>query len=152
MLKQEPVVDFLAPLAEAANAADSQAFIAACECMDWSLARADDYLRAVQLALAAGAQISAREIAIEGATHFPEHAELAKAARILAPPRVIQSEYSSDREAMQLNRQWLDAHGAEFKGQWVAVSAGRFVASATTAAELRQRVELSRAVLITHAS
>jgi len=46
----------------------------------------DEYVRAIAQALATGDPVRARALAMEGAEHYPQHAELHTYAHVLAPP------------------------------------------------------------------
>src|SRR6478672_1401696 len=87
--QQNPLTDEkMAALQAAAEAKDEFGFVAARKAIDWAARPAEDFVRAVQWALLAGAFVAARNLAAEGATHYPDHAELQKMAYILAPPTV----------------------------------------------------------------
>jgi len=76
----------------AAEAADERRFISAYASVDWTQQPPDAIMRVVRLAITADAPLVARKLATEGAQRHPEHVELQKASRILAPPRVIRSD------------------------------------------------------------
>ena len=68
------------------------------------------------------------KIATEGLEHYPDHAELQKYADILAPPkvRVVPRDRSRD---VQANLEWIQQNRAEYRGRWVAIKNGEFLAS-----------------------
>ncbi len=70
-----------ARLESAAGAGDERGFVEACTYIDWTIQPPNATMRAVRLAIAAGAPLSARRLAMEGAQRHPQHAELQKAAR-----------------------------------------------------------------------
>jgi len=111
----------------AAAAGDERAFLAAKDAVDWETRPADDFLRAVQLALSAGAHMAARNLATQGARRFPDHSKLEKFARILAPPRVLRVP-ARPNAGIRANRDWLMAHGVQYRGQWVALHEGQLLA------------------------
>ncbi len=119
--------DVLARLEAAARVGDEQAFLAAKDAVDWDARPAGDFLRAVQLALSAGAHIAARHLAAQGAARYPDSAELQKYARVLAPPQVIRAT-AQPNAGLRANRDWIMAHGAEYHGQWVALRNGQLLA------------------------
>jgi hypothetical protein len=106
--KELPAREEMAQLeaaAEASTVYDVAPFVAAYEAIDWEERTADDYARAIQLALSAGAGAHpiTRKLAMEGSERYPDHAELQKAAYILAPPKVI---LSTLRVIHQLKVMW----------------------------------------------
>jgi len=127
----EPVVvaaedDAMARLESAATAGDERAFLAAKNAVDWEARPAADFLRAVQLALSAGAHMAARNLAAQGAQRFPDHSKLEKFASILAPPRVLRVP-ARPNAGVRANRDWLMTHGAQHHGQWVALREGQLL-------------------------
>jgi hypothetical protein len=116
----------MARLDAAATAGDERAFLAAKDAVDWETRPAADFLRAIQLALSAGAHMAARNLAAQGVQRFPHHSELAKYARILAPPRVIRTP-ARPNAGLRANRDWLMTHGTQYCGQWVALREGQLL-------------------------
>jgi hypothetical protein len=133
-------------VAEAGN--NETAFVQAASEIDWSRRPAADFARAVRLALAAGAHLLARNLATQGARLYPDHAELGKMARILAPPRVVRADLPPV-PSLQANQDWLRAHSDGYRGQWVALRDGIFLAAAATARQLRAHLKSIDGVLIT---
>lgn len=132
--------DDLAMLETAAEKGDEAAFVKAASEIDWTRRPATDFVRAVRLALAAGAHLMARKLADQGHRLHSDHEELAKMARILAPPRVTRTGLPSD-PSVRANRAWLEAHANEYKGQWVALRNGQLLAVGSTAQELKAQLE-----------
>src|SRR5438105_15313191 len=79
-------------------------------------------------ALKQGEHLRARELAMSGAAEFPDDPYLAKAGRILAPPKVI-GHYPPNPKA-GLDVKWLKQHAHEYAGQWVALNEGEFIGAA----------------------
>ena len=140
--------DGMARLEAAAHASDEMAFLDARRAIDWSKRPAHDFTQAVRWALEAGAYRAATLLATEGAERFPRHAELAKMARILAPPRVIRSDLPPDPSVAD-NMNWLRAHRDEYRGQWVALRAGALLGTGDSFGELADRIADIKGVLIT---
>lgn len=140
--------DGIAVLEIAAEVGDETAFVRAASEIDWSQRPAADFARAVRLALAAGAHLLARNLAAQGAKLHPDHLELRKMARVLAPPRVVRTDIPS-LPSLQANHAWLRAHGGEYRGRWVALQDGMLLATAATARQLRAYLESTDGVLIT---
>ena len=140
--------DGLARLEAAAHAGDETAFLDARRAIEWSKRSAKDFTQAVRWALEAGAYRAATLLATEGAERFPRHAELAKMARILAPPRVIRSDLPPD-PSIAAGMDWLRAHRDEYLGQWVALRAGVLLGTGNSFGELANRIGDIKGVLIT---
>jgi len=119
--------DAMARMESAAATGDERAFLAAKDALDWETRPAEDFLRAVQLALSAGAHMAARNLAAQGAARFPDHPRLAKFAYILAPPRVFRAP-AQPNAGIRANRDWMMAHGAQYHGRWVALREGQLLA------------------------
>jgi hypothetical protein len=140
--------DGMAGLKAAAHAGDELAFLDARRAMDWNKRSAKDFCQAVRWALEAGAYRAATLLATEGAERFPRHAELAKMARILAPPRVIRSDLPPD-PSIAADMDWLRARRDEYLGQWVALRAGVLLGTGSSFGELADRIGDIKGVLIT---
>ena len=140
--------DGMAALIVAAQEGDESAFIEAANEIDWLQRSPADYARAVRLALAAGAHRLARRLAVQGVERYPEHPVLQKMARILAPPRVVETEKPSTT-SVRANQGWLRTHADRYKGQWVALRDGALLASAETAKELKRHLDSTDGVMLT---
>jgi hypothetical protein len=125
--------------AEASTVYDVSPFVAAYEAIDWGGRTADDYDHAIHLALGIGAGLVAQELAMEGAKRYPAHAELQKAAYILAPPKVTVSTRPPD-PAAKGNMAWLKKHWDEYRGHWVALRGGQLLAVADSLDGLIEQV------------
>lgn len=139
--------DLLSQLARAAEAADAQAFVAAYQLIDWSTCTADEFERAIQWALTAGAHLAARALATTGAAQFPDNAELQKAARILAPPKLLRRLPADP--TIRANHEWLRNHRMDYHGQWVALRNGQLLASGDSLQALTAVCEISPELLFT---
>lgn len=131
----------------ASQAGNIGAFIHATQEIDWSQRTTAEIADAVRWALAAGAHLTARKLATEGAQMYPQDAELAKMARILAPPKYLGS--SPADPSVGDNVRWLRYHAGEYRGQWLAVRNGQLVATALTIKQLMMHVEDRKNTLIT---
>ena len=140
--------DGLARLEIAAETGDEAAFVQAASKIDWSGRSGSDFARAVRLALAAGAHLLARNLANQGHRLYLHHEELAKMARILAPPRVVSANLPPD-PSVRVNLGWMRAHAAEYRGRWVALKEGMLLASAPTARELRDQLPTTADLFLT---
>ena len=140
--------DGIAVLEIAAETGDEEVFVRAANEIDWSQRPATDLAQAVRLALATGAHLLARKLADYGHRLYPHYEELAKMARILAPPRVVRTDIPP-APSLQANQEWLRVHGDEYRGQWVALRDGILLATAATTRQLRAYLESTDGVLIT---
>jgi hypothetical protein len=140
--------DGMGALELAAEAGDERAFIQAARQIDWLERSAADFSRAVHLALKAGAHLLARNLAAEGARLHPEHSELQKMDRVLAPPRIVCTHVPPD-PSVRANAEWLRTHAAGHRGRWVALKNGMLVASAPNARELKEQLPGVQGILLT---
>jgi Arc/MetJ-type ribon-helix-helix transcriptional regulator len=108
----------------------------------------DDYLQALAVALRTGEFGRARQLALDGAARYPEHAELTKAARVLAPPTVTRAPHPHSAN-IPANRAWLKAYRHTYAGQWVALRDGHFLAAAPSFDALAAQVDATPDVLMT---
>ena len=131
--------DGMVALEIATQAGDERAFVQAASEIDWVQRSAADFVQTVRLALAAGAHLLADRLADNGHHLHPQHEELAIMAHILAPPRVVRTYLAPDPSG-RANSEWMDVCAAEYRGQWVALRDGIFLASAASARELKQQL------------
>lgn len=126
-------------LEAAAHDGNETEFIAAAKTIDWEDCTAEEYIKAVKLALSAAAYLKARLLATDGAKRYNDDAELQKYAHVLAPPKVLPNHTLAD-PTIRKNRDWLMEHGDEYPGQWVALRGGEFLGAAPTLKELIQKI------------
>ena len=143
-------VDVMARMEVAAAAGDERAFLAAKDAIDWESRTPANFLRAIQLALAAGAHMAARNLAAQGATRYPDNVDLEKYARVLAPPRVLRSD-APPQPGLRANRDWLMTHGSQYRGQWVALRQGQLLGVADSLVALKKLIGDTPNVLLTKA-
>ncbi len=142
-------VDYeMAQLAAAAQAGDGSAFVAIQQAMDWSRRPPPDFIRAAQLALAAGAHHAARILSAQGAERYPGDRELQKYARILAPPKVIRRALPP-HPTLKANRDWLMSKGNQYRGQWVALRNGELLTVAGSLKSLVDEIGDTTGILVT---
>jgi hypothetical protein len=148
--KKKPSLEALLmqALEKAAAAHEDAAFVALANAVNWSSQPAETVMHGVKLALKAGAFLFARELSADGSKRYPEHAELAKAARILAPPKVIRSDLPP-RPWVKANREWLKEHARDYRGRWVALRKGKLAAVADSFEEVVAHVGNVKGVLLT---
>ncbi len=90
---------------------------------------AEEIVAAITKALASGHHACASQLAIDGAQQYPDHDELQKYGRILAPPTVGKPMPTTPkaRTALKANNAWLRAHWHEHRGSWIALHAGHLL-------------------------
>jgi len=108
----------------------------------------DGYLQALAWALRTGEFGRARQLGLDGAARYPDHAELTQAARVLAPPTVARAPHPHTAN-IPANRAWLKAHRHAYAGQWVALRDGHFLAAAPSFDALAAQVDATPDVLMT---
>jgi hypothetical protein len=138
----------LTALEMAAAMKDEMAFVRAANEIDWSQRSAADFARSVRLALGTGAHELARRLAAQGSRLHPEHPELQKMGRVLAPPRVVRTGLPPV-PSLSLNHDWLRTHRDEYRGQWVALKDGILLQTTATARQLWANLKSTPGVLIT---
>ena len=134
-------------LEETVEKSNEEGFIRAIEGIDWSQKSAAEFARAARLALSVGVYLIARRLAEQGTKLHPHNAELRKMAQIFAPPRLIST--VPPQSAVQSNDEWLRNHAAEYRGQWVAVKAGKLLATEGSLKELNEQIENISDTLLT---
>jgi len=142
--------DEILRLEEAAQAEDEMKFIEASRLVDWNRCTADEYIRAIRLALKAGAHFQARKLAQEGGVRFTDHAEMQKYANGLAPAKIVSPGLPPDTNAAA-DMQWLKTNGENYRCQWIALQAGVLLATAPTGKQLLEQLEnpKDKSILIT---
>lgn len=143
---EEP--DVMARLRAASAQGDERAFIRVCQTINWQIRSADDHIAAIQLALAAGAHLAARHLALEAAQRFPDHVEIQKYAHVLSPPSVTKSTLPAD-PSVKANRDWLSTHGDLYRGQWIVLHNGQLLAAASSPDALNVEIGNTRGTLMT---
>lgn len=141
----EHKLDLLAALAEVQ---DAEGFARAVKSIDWDNQHSEDTLRAVNLALEAGAYLTARELSALGASLFPDNAELRKFAETLAPARII-ARRAAQGQGIRANRDWLKEHSEAYRGKWIGLRDGTLVAVAESLDELKNSGVIAKNTLIT---
>jgi hypothetical protein len=116
---------------EAAAAAPNEfvgemAFVTAYRAIDWGSKPAADFVRAIRLALEAGAHMAARKLAQTGAEKYPEDEALQRWAYLLAPPKVTVLKQPPN-PGITANRDWMKANWETYQGKWVALRSGELL-------------------------
>ena len=119
----------------AVDSKDETTFIRIYQAIAWEQRSAEDILIAIDLALAVGAYLAARKLAMKGIQKYPNHRELKKMSTLLAPPKITVSKRKPD-PGIRANRDWLKNNRAEYTGSWVALRNGKLLHSAHSADQL----------------
>jgi hypothetical protein len=114
-----------------ANAASSAVFVDAVDSIDWRNQPPALFKQAVDMALSLEAIHLARRLADLGHELHPDHVGLARIARIIAPPRVIDANRPPVK-GISATMEWLEHHAKDYRSQWVAVQAGEFLGAAAS--------------------
>jgi len=138
----------LAELRAAAEAGDERAFSRAVNAIDWRIQSSEDFVKATQLALEAGAFGAARQLSTLGAELHPGEPAIERYRYVLAPPRVVGRRPASGN-SVRANRDWLKAHREEYRGQWVGLADGVLLGAALSFEDLVSRIGKPKDVLIT---
>ena len=80
---------------------------------------AESFVNEIRYALALGNYKKAQQLASKGSNRFPENEELAKAVKILAPPKITTSK-SNSQNSLSANRDWIKENRQKYQGEWVA--------------------------------
>ena len=147
-LDSSPIDPMMSQLESAAQKGDERAFVVTQRHIDWQRRSPEDFIRAIQFALAAGAHLAARNLSALGAARFPNREDLQKYARVLAPPKVTRRNPASDL-GWKANRDWLTTNSDEYQGRWVALRNGELVGSADTLKALSGKLSETRDLLLT---
>ena len=148
LTSDHPAPDYeMLRLETAAQAGSEREFLATYRRMNWSRRSPEDIMQAVQWALAAGAHLAARNLSARGAALYPDHAELQKYARVLAPPKVIRRD--PPRPSIRADHNWLKANRERFRGQWIALRNGELLGAAPTLQTLTNKVGKSSEIFFT---
>lgn len=93
----------------------------------------------IQVALHIGAHETARELASLAVEKYPRDQKIQDLANLLAPPKILASNLPADPK-VHLNVQWIEQHGQDFRGQWIALENGELRGAAQTLDELIGKV------------
>ena len=135
-------------LAYAALERDQKVFVEGKRLINWERQPARNYIKGVRLALDSGADLIARELAMDGASRYPDNEDLQKLAHILAPPRLVESNIPA-KPSVKSNNDWLFANTQNYRGKWVALRSGELLHIGDTVEEVRAQIKNIEGVLIT---
>jgi hypothetical protein len=99
-----------------------------------------DFIQAMNDALERGSLNEASKLSVEAIAHYPEHEEIQKYARILAPPKTTFHKLPPDPYA-KIHQDWVMQHRVDYRGRWIALRQGELIADAASADELADKIE-----------
>lgn len=140
----------MALLESAAQADNGMGFVTILKSIHWETRPAEDYIKAIRLALAAGFHPSAWEMVDKGAKRFPDHPDLQKMAKLFAPARVIHAHLPPNNDAAE-NIRWLKENRGKYQGKWVALKGSQLLAVGESYHEVIDQIgnPKGRGILIT---
>lgn len=119
--------------------------------IDWDSAAVELFRQAVEMAMMLGAPKLARELVNLGLERFADDERLVRAAHVLAPPKLIRT-YPAAGPELSASLDWFKEHAPKYRGQWVAVDAGKLLGAAASREELVKQVGSSfhSETIVTH--
>jgi hypothetical protein len=111
------------------NEASNSLFTEAVATLDWCNKPAWFFKQAIGLALQLELSTIAHKLTSMGCELYPGDADLKRAERVLAPPKVIETARPS-RKGLSESMAWLQHHAVEYRGVWVALEAGELIGTA----------------------
>lgn len=103
----------------------------------------ETFLEEIRVALNAGSQTGAREVAERGLSLYPDHPELHRLHRALRPGevRTVSGYKVPDRRE---SFDWIRKNSKNYRGQWIAVLDSRLVAASPKLSEVLDVIQKSR--------
>lgn len=99
----------------------------------------EEFIEAMRTALNRGDFYAAQQLSFEAIEQYPDHAEVKKVARILAPPVITTSQAPPGRN-LWINQDWIKQNRMQYRGQWVALKDGQLLAHGKNIDELVEQV------------
>lgn len=122
--------------------------IQATKSLDLSDAKAQEFIQAINQALAAGAHTQARQIAAQAVERYPNDPELARMAQILARPMAMRRKHKA-RDSARSNQLWLQQNYATYQDRWVALRDGELLGVADSVQALKASITDFTNVMVT---
>lgn len=139
----QTVVDDITNIEIYAKENDIDQFIEAVTNLDLENFPSQSIIRIIDLALSIGLVKLPQQLAQRAKQIYPDDKEIVKYQKILAPPKIINSNLPPYPPA-ELNVKWLKEFRNEYKGKWVALKDGILLASAVSFEELKSKVEIKK--------
>ncbi|HLO48065.1 MAG TPA: hypothetical protein VK211_06545 [Kamptonema sp.] len=99
----------------------------------------EEYIEAMRTILNSGDFAGAQQLSFKAVEHYPDHAEIKKIARILAPSLVRVIKEPTDPK-IWLNQEWIKQNRMQYRGNWVALKDGKLLAIGKNVDELAEQV------------
>ncbi len=132
--------DLMERLAEATHAGDARTFARIVRGVDWSTRTPDELYEAITMSLQMMLAWLSIHMAQEGSRLFPDHEGLQRAAKVIAPPRIVGKVKGPPVKGIRESHKWMDEHAHEYSGQWIAVNQGKLLGTAPTLPELDEMI------------
>ncbi len=128
--------DLMERLAEATHAGDARTFARIVRGVDWSTRTPDELYEAITMSLHMMLAWLSIHMAQEGKRLFPDHEGLKRAAKVIAPPRIVGEVKGPPVKGYRESQQWIAEHAHQYSGKWIAVNKGVFLGATDTYSEL----------------
>lgn len=152
LLKQPSCInleeDDLTRLERTVSEKEAHAFEKILDSIDWQSRPSADFLHTIHLALGIGAYTAVQRMLALGTKYHPDNEQIQKYAHVLAPPRVTNRKVSPD-PTIRANRDWLMAHGDNYRGKWICLRNGELLGSDDSFDGLIARIGDAKDILIT---
>ena len=99
----------------------------------------EEYIEAMRTILNSGDFAGAQQLSFKAVEHYPDHAEIKKIARILAPSVVRVRKEPRDPNVL-VNQNWIKQNRMQYRGNWVALKDGKLLAIGKNVDELVEQV------------
>lgn len=99
----------------------------------------EEFIEATRTIINTGDFYGAQKLSFEAAQKYPDHREVQKIARILAPPKITVSKRPPNRDTW-INQDWIKQNRMQYRGRWVALKDGQFLADGKNVDELVEQV------------
>ncbi|MBC6422651.1 MAG: hypothetical protein GDA43_10205 [Hormoscilla sp. SP5CHS1] len=100
---------------------------------------AEEIVTAIRSLLLEGDFYAAQKLSFEAQAQYPEHEVVKKLAYLLAPS-VVTVDRDPPMTDVRENRNWLKQNRMEYRGRWVALKDGHFLADGKNIDELVEQV------------
>ncbi len=114
-------------------------FVRAIDSIDWCAKSPLFFKQAIELALELELPLIAFRLADNGHKVHPTNSYLERAARVLAPPKIVERN-RPPQKGLSASMAWLRNHSEEYRGTWVAIQAGELIDFALSRKELISKI------------
>ncbi|MDY6806728.1 MAG: DUF5678 domain-containing protein [Cyanobacteriota bacterium] len=99
----------------------------------------EEFIEATRTILNTGDFYEAQKLSMEAAEKYPDRQEVQKIARILAPSKITVDKERSPVDILA-NQNWVKQNRIQYRGRWVALKDGKFLADGKNVDELVEQV------------